>query len=423
MNAILKTDPFFFLLILGLLVSCSTSKKLQKELETEGLNQHHFSGILILDPKNDKVLIEQNADRYFTPASNTKLATFYAARKHLGDSTFINYRISGDSIILYGEGAPLFLYDSLGIEALDFIRSGKRSVFLVDREMKDAEYGDGWSWDDYPYYYMPERSLFPIYGNRIRISKDQDSSVIVPRFFQNKVTQVTDLELRREWKENSFYLGDDEVIDGREVPFITSNQLTADLLSDEIGSKVTLIPDMQGFDLDTLFLTPFDTLYTRLLVDSDNFIAEQLLLQVGRKTTGEFSVKEGIKEILEGDLQDLPQRPKWVDGSGLSRYNLFTPASMVHILKNLYEEVPHDQLFNYFPKGGVNGTLESHYKDQPYIMAKSGTLSNNYCLSGYIRTRSGKILLFSYMTNHYIGSSSDRKKEISTFLEKIHKNY
>ena len=33
--------------------------------------------------------------------------------------------------------------------------------------------------------------------------------------------------------------------------------------------------------------------------------------------------------MLENQLKDIKQQPRWVDGSGLSRYNLFSPMSFV----------------------------------------------------------------------------------------------
>jgi len=208
-----------------------------------------------------------------------------------------------------------------------------------------------------------------------------------------------------------------------EVPYITSNQLAADLLGEAIDKKVTLI---KGFEKETfiqLTTQSYDSLYTQMLVNSDNFIAEQLMLQISRKTDSVYQVKKAIDHALSNLLSDIPQKPRWVDGSGLSRYNLFTPESMVYVLKKLYREVPHDKLLSYLPAGGVSGTLEDSFKGpggKPYVFAKSGTLSNNYCLSGFIRTKRGKLLIFSFMNNHYIGSSGERKKEIQDYLLQLY---
>ena len=161
-----------------------------------------------------------------------------------------------------------------------------------------------------------------------------------------------------------------------------------------------------------------------MLVDTDNFIAEQLLLQVGNEVDSSYSVRSAIKYALTNYLKDIPQKPRWVDGSGLSRYNLFTPESLVFLLTKMYREIPKYKLLSYFPVGGVSGTLKNYYKNEiPYIYAKSGTLSNNHNLSGYLITKKGKILIFSYMNNHYQGSSTLRKKEMERIFKQFYETY
>ncbi|MBK7098528.1 MAG: hypothetical protein IPH58_09450 [Sphingobacteriales bacterium] len=43
--------------------------------------------------------------------------------------------------------------------------------------------------------------------------------------------------------------------------------------------------------------------------------------------------REVIDTILKTDFKNIPQLQAWVDGSGLSRYNLFTAKDFVYILK------------------------------------------------------------------------------------------
>jgi len=113
----------------------------------------------------------------------------------------------------------------------------------------------------------------------------------------------------------------------------------------------------------------------------------------------------------------------WYDGSGLTRYNQFTPRSMVYVLEKIYREIPTKRWQTIFPVGGLSGTIKSHF-DQPttpYIYAKTGSMRNVRCLSGFVFTRSGKTLIFSFMNNHIPGSSLPWTAEMAKVLEWMHK--
>ena len=98
---------------------------------------------------------------------------------------------------------------------------------------------------------------------------------------------------------------------------------------------------------------------------------------------------------------------------------------MVHVLHKLYKEVPRKRLFELFPAAGVTGTLKNWYVNEarPYLFAKSGSLSNNYCVSGYLLTKSGKTLIFSFMNNHYKAKTSEVKKRMLRIFEEIRDTY
>ena len=60
-----------------------------------------------------------------------------------------------------------------------------------------------------------------------------------------------------------------------------------------------------------------------------------------------------------------------------------------------------------------------HGDDPPYVFAKTGTLRHKHCLSGYLRTHSGRVLIFSFMHNNYTGSSARIKEEMQRVLEMV----
>ena len=122
----------------------------------------------------------------------------------------------------------------------------------------------------------------------------------------------------------------------------------------------------------------------------------------------------------------MPDEPIWVDGSGLSRYNLQTPRSILALLRKVDDELSDERIKTIFPAGGVSGTIENWYANpdgEPYVFAKTGTLSNKHALSGFLFTHSGKKLIFSFMHNNYITSSSVLKVEMEQVLQQLYENY
>ena len=138
-----------------------------------------------------------------------------------------------------------------------------------------------------------------------------------------------------------------------------------------------------------------------------------------------MSTSEVIKIATEKYLTNLPDKIQWVDGSGLSRLNLFTPRDMVALLQNIYDKVNNeDRLFGLLANGGKSGTLRNMFKSSPtpFVYAKSGSLSNNYNLSGYLIGKSGKKYIFSYMNNNNVHSTAEIRAEVDRVLTFIHDN-
>jgi D-alanyl-D-alanine carboxypeptidase/D-alanyl-D-alanine-endopeptidase (penicillin-binding protein 4) len=384
---------------------------------------NQFTGLLFIDGNSKDTLFNQNSDKYFTPASNTKIFTLYTAINTLPDKIpAVRYVEQNDTLYVEGTGDPSFLHPYLkDSTALYFLKQHK-NIVLHTGNFQDSSFGPGWSWDDYEYSYSPERSGFPMYGNVVIISNKAGAQVI-PEYFKDSVVHVSN-NTNREIHRNLFYF-DTARTDTLEVPFKTGNTILKNLLEKELNLKIRVTQQMPKGKKKTLYGIEADSLYVRLMHESDNFIAEQLLVLSASETTDTLNSKLAIRNVLENLLPNLPQQPRWVDGSGLSRYNLFTPQSMVHVLARLYEEQPKERLFKIFPSGGVSGTLENWYgsEHEPYLYAKSGSLGNNYCLSGYLLTKSGKTIIFSFMNNHFTQPSSEVRLRMQQIFENIRDSY
>ncbi|NDG47202.1 MAG: hypothetical protein EBY37_08950 [Flavobacteriia bacterium] len=93
---------------------------------------------------------------------------------------------------------------------------------------------------------------------------------------------------------------------------------------------------------------------------------------------------------------------------------MFTPRSLVSVLKEIYKTSSWNLILSRFPKGGVSGTLKAYDVEQVY--GKTGTLRHNHNLSGYLITKRGKTLVFSVMVNHFTAPTSEVRLGIGKVL-------
>ena len=381
---------YIYYLFLGILfTSCSTNqslffgknRKIIKAIEQNPIFQDHFTGFVLFDPIKKQKLIDMNGDKYFTPASNTKIFTFYTALNILGDSIpVLNYQMQDSLFVFQGTGNPLFLNPKYSdTTAFSILRDSSKILTYNSDNNHNPKYGSGWAWDDAPYDYQAEITPFPIYGN----------------------------------------------LDSENHPIPFSDSFFVKILSDTLHQKVVLGSALPYFPFHTVYIPTPDSLYILLLHESDNHIAEQLLAMASQKQLAMQDNTALIQFALQNFFSDLKHPPRWVDGSGLSRYNLFTPSSIVSTLEKIYHKIGWKTIQRYFPAGGDSGTLKNYYKgiNDPYIFAKTGTLSNNHNISGYLITKRGHILIFSFMHNHYIYGSKKVKIEMEKIFRKIWEEY
>ncbi len=428
------------------LLSCAGSKVLTKKekktlhelVSSSPIFSKSYTGFALYDPVAKKTLYEFDSDKYFTPASNTKLFTLYTALSLLGDTIpAFEYGIKGDSLILYGTGDPSLLHpffvenDTL----IQFLKSRPEQLFYCSDNFIDERYGAGWAWDDYLYYYQVEKSAMPIFGNVVSIKKNANTltDTITPAYFQQYIDRNTGIErsrprFKRALSTNQMNL--EGALSAQqnfhqEVPFKYSDSLLINLLQMEVGKEIGLLSIPKISVTEKVYSGATDSLYRRMMVESDNFVAEQLLLMCANELFDTMNTRRIIAYAKDSLLQDLSDPLRWVDGSGLSRYNLFTPRSIVQLLEKIQERLSIEDIKVIFAAGGESGTLTNYYrsKGQPFIYAKTGTLSNRHCLSGYLFTKTGKVLIFSFMHNNFYGSSTPLKKEMDKVLRRLYEEH
>ena len=144
---------------------------------------------------------------------------------------------------------------------------------------------------------------------------------------------------------------------------------------------------------------------------SQNLHAEMALRAVARARRHIGSREAGLAE-LQAFLDDAAiERDTYTfaDGSGLSRLDLVSPATVVRLLTYLYRSPVREQWMSLLPVGGRDGTLHARFAGSPAagrIRAKTGSLSHVSALSGYARRKNGKMLAFSILVNNYGGPAS-----------------
>lgn len=436
--------------------ACSPAHNLGQFTEKEFLQQPDIGsaqvGISLYDPVTTRFVYNYQDDKYFIPASNTKLFSLYAGLKYLGDSLVgMRYKETDTALWVLPSGDPTFLHPSFALQpVMDRMKTIGKNVHLADDNWQDNAMGRGWAWDDYNDDYAAERSPLPIYGNMIRWVQEKqpgrqddqfDASPSIysvpdidwPVRFTTDTTQKTFFVHRH--KEENVY----EITEGKEkfrqqyTPFITDGLASAALLlKDTVGHPVTtghlnILRSLRGGGSlpgwGIVHSRPVDSLFRPMMYHSDNFFAEQTLLMVSNERLGIMNDAKIIDVLLKDDLKDLPQKPSWVDGCGLSRNDLFTPRDFIWILDKMKNEFGLERMKRILPTGGA-GTLASYYKqDSAYIFAKTGSLSGVVALSGYLITKKDHLYLFSVLVNNYTGSGVALRKEIEKWVHGVRDRY
>lgn len=389
-------------------------------------------GISVFDPQSGEYLYNYQADKYFIPASNTKIFTCYAAMKHLGDSLVaFEYFPEEDNITVRFTGDPTFLHpDFEEQKAFDFLQKNAPKITIVAPRFKADAMGNGWAWNDYDADYSPERSPMPIYGNLVYFGKNGNRITVTPKAFKDSLEILSSTEnglfnIVRAKEQNSFsVVKSNGQFRGTAIPFMVKkemDQLMIPLLEDTLNRVLNyanaLATDQTNWK--KFYAQSTDSLLKIMMHRSDNFFAEQVLLMVGNETIGLMDDAKVIDTLLKSDMKGMPHKPRWVDGSGLSRYNLMTPKDFVWVLHQLKLEQAWERIKTIFPSGNT-GTLGGLYKGyEQNIFAKTGTLSNHVALSGYIITKKGKPLIFSILVNAHQSSATTIRKYMEQFLTKL----
>jgi len=421
----------FIVAAIAMVLSACSVRQAQKTLLSSDAVKGAHIGIAIYNDTKGQWLTKYQSDHYFTPASNTKILATYLGLQFLGDS-LPGWKMAenADTLFLLPQGDPSFMHPEFSYQpVVDLIKNTNKHVAIAVEFKGDRfeRFGDGWSWNDYAEDYQPERARMPIFGNVVHFYQDQKKINIKPFYFFMDQAVDPSSTIGKDWtrakNENSFFtLEQNNTKKYFQVPFVYDTKQVLTILKDSLSKNISAFNDITLKSFKTLKTIPTDSLLKIMMLRSDNFYADQIVLMASEQLLGRMddaALIDSTKKLL---FADLPQRMRWVDGSGLSRYNLHTPENYVAILQQMQTKFGEERVKNIFEKGG-EGTIASYYKNFPgTIYAKTGTLGGQVALSGFIYTPKKQKLYFSVLVaNHMSPSSAQVRRAVETYLTSVTK--
>ena len=439
------------------------ARQIDRQIATPEL-ETALVGIMVQSAKTGEILYQHNANTLMMPASNEKIPTSAAALVKLGPdfryqtSIYTTGKIEGGilkgDLIIVASGDPTFSsrfcehktdcfifrawVDSLRAKGIHAIEG---DIIGIDDVFDDESIGYGWTMNNLSYAYSAPIGSFMYNENMARIVIEADS---VGEYGNIKVTpdpgyfmlepdleinpDETDIFVDRIPETNRLRITGKIQPGQRYTENVSIHDPTLHFLSALKWELVLLGIPVYGQTIDADFLAkkeklsqkkllfthtsiPFKDVITILMKKSQNLYAESMVKLLGHHFGKAGSFEEGAK-IVEQTLRrfGLEQDSySFMDGSGLCRYNYISPAHLVKILRNMYYHRYGEIYRQTLPIAGVDGTIDYRMKGtvaQNNISAKTGTISNVRCLSGYATTKDGETLVFSTMFNNFLCSTN-----------------
>ncbi|MEM1654313.1 MAG: D-alanyl-D-alanine carboxypeptidase [Thermoplasmata archaeon] len=317
--------------------------------------------------------ISINENKYFIPASNTKILTSFFAIKALGEnySFFSKYYVKNNKLFISTNGNPLITKNDLST-IFSNLSYDIEEIIIDSSFLLPTPTPPGWCQDDLGKSYAPFISEINYEFNRKnKLVNGKILSVAVNNpmnYFLNEIKygiwkkfgkkKINVIYKKWEWENKGEYFAKRKL--GEMLKIMNKN--------------------------------------------SENSIAEMLLLHSGMVLGGkglENSLKKMKKLFKNQNINGF----KIYDGSGLSYYNIIKPKTIVKVLDLLKDvKIFKDSL----PIGSIDGTLKNRLS--PRVIAKTGTLHNVQNLSGYLDDEP-----FSIMLNG-VDDQENAKKYIDSFL-------
>jgi len=417
--------------------------------------------LAVADADTGERLFGQRLDEPLAPASNLKLLTTSAAICRLGPDYLFVTRLLGSALpgpdgvlagdlVLLGGGDPCLREDVLAGEAQRdaaamladlLVARGVRRVegaLVLDDGFLDREWlSPHWQQDDLDSDYAAPVSALSIHGNCLSVLVDGSGGGPAPVVRLGTVTEGFAIRNEVKWSSAA-----DTFVVGVARPGEAGEVRVTGSMSRGLGEHVLRVPVIDGAlffgrclkaRLEERGVSVRDGLQREagagrslpgavelvryesplamavLLAnkESDNSISDHLLKVLGAEVLQDGSFAGGGRAVA-GVLQDVAGTSTaglvMTDGSGLGRPNRVTAHQMVDMLvaMNRAEPESRDLFLRTLPVSGLDGTLRERLTRPPYlgaVRAKTGYILGVSALSGFVHTRSGRVLAFSILIN------------------------
>ncbi|MFI6101707.1 D-alanyl-D-alanine carboxypeptidase/D-alanyl-D-alanine-endopeptidase [Lentzea sp. NPDC051213] len=411
-------------------------------------------GLVVRDANTGDVVYTRTSSRRQQIASNLKLLTTAAALDLLGpdyrwktellsSGTRNGSTLQGD-LVLRGTGDPTMSQSRYAALATALKNSGVTKVsgsLVIDDTAFDSQpYGTGWAWDDEPFAYSAETSALTLSPDakfsagtvlvRVKPGAAAGAPAVVTVEPENDRVHVVNtattgsgsISIERDHGSNIIRVSGatNAEISPRlstvkdPTALVTSvfrNALRANGI--EVAGDVREAAAPAGAAvLASDQSQSLGQLITPLLKNSNNMLAEVLV-----KTAGK-SFGNGVNQLSSkwSGLGVNPNVVEIVDGSGMSRMNQVSPDDLTSILIKAKSKPWFATWEASLPVAGVDGTLVNRMKNTAAagnVKAKTGSLSGVSALTGYVKTRDNRDLVFSVVQNNVLLNFSPRTIEDS----------
>ena len=409
-------------MLIALLAQVTLAQVLEPEMSSPQLRRA-IPGVCIMDGQG-KELFGRNADTLLMPASNQKLLTVAYALARLGPQTRFETKIWKHPMGWYVDapGHPDLTYAQI-VGAREQLRIAKGSTILVRQPFR-PEIPPGWEWDDLPNKYAAkpgaltvDRGSFELWANKGRLTlRPANYGVVVKKMGGKRRRLTYDFSNRviRVWGPVP---SAPARIDTLAVP--EPDEAAASVF----GGKLVPTEEPPPPEGPALVLqsAPLIEIATACLQDSDNNLAENLLLMAAAKEgpLGDEPYETAAARLTEFLLEDVgfekgSVRP--VDGSGLSRHNLITPRSLVKILT--HARTVWGDLWSGALAAPGNGTLKQRLIGSPF-KGKTGSLNSVQAISGYSVDGQANPLVIVLVFNNTTSPASEIRAIQDAIVRKI----